>query len=145
MCVCVFYKNNTKKSKNNIKLSRICAIQIIGEVVQSDNNNYNSYELNLVLDDSTRINVIDHGNLKGVIQDANWLSDFLNIPVWHAGSNKTSAIKRDGMIGIGEGLNASDRFAIVAGHVTDRNPRSEAINPNFEMRSFKTTDVIQRE
>jgi hypothetical protein len=45
-----------------------------------------------------------------------------------AGSNKTSAIKRDGMIGIGEGLNASDRFAIVAGHVTDRNPRSEAIN-----------------
>lgn len=45
-----------------------------------------------------------------------------------AGSNKTSAVKRDGMIGIGEGLNANDRFAIVAGHVTDRNPRSEAIN-----------------
>lgn len=83
-----FYRNRVEKSKNNIALSRICALQIIGEIVKGDDHTYKSYELNLVLDDATRLNVIDHGNLKGIIQDAKWLSEFLNIPIWHAGSNK---------------------------------------------------------
>jgi hypothetical protein len=45
-----------------------------------------------------------------------------------AGSNKTAGIKRDGVIAVGEGLNANDRFAIYAGHVTNKNPRSEALS-----------------
>jgi hypothetical protein len=47
-----------------------------------------------------------------------------------AGSNKTSTIKRDGNITVGEGFNGGDRFAILAGHYTSRNPRSAAISGN---------------
>ena len=30
--------------------------------------------------------MIDHGNLKSLIRDAEWLSEFLNVPIWHAES-----------------------------------------------------------
>ncbi|MFT4803048.1 MAG: Fe2+ transport system protein B [Psychroserpens sp.] len=52
-------------------------------------SSFKSFELNLVLDDSNRLNVIDHVNLKGVTADAETLSAFLNVPIWHASSNKT--------------------------------------------------------
>ncbi|WP_092447345.1 hypothetical protein [Winogradskyella sediminis] len=68
-------------------MKSIVAIQIIGEYVQSDDGSYKSFELNLVLDDASRRNVVDHGNLKSIIKDAEMLSAFLNIPIWHAGSN----------------------------------------------------------
>ena len=70
-------------------MSRIVAIQIIGEVITSKDGRYKSFELNIVLDDSKRLNVIDHGNIKGVTADAQTLSTFLNVPIWHAGSNKS--------------------------------------------------------
>jgi hypothetical protein len=83
-----FYKDKTKNSKNNKALSSIIALQIIGEVVTDKDSSFKSFELNLVLDDSNRLNVIDHGNLKGVTADAETLSTFLNVPIWHASSNK---------------------------------------------------------
>jgi hypothetical protein len=52
---------------------------------------------------------------------------YKNTPV-DAGSDKTSAISRDGMIAVGEGISATDRFAIQAGHLTDKNPRSAALS-----------------
>ncbi|WP_179020286.1 hypothetical protein [Winogradskyella forsetii] len=73
-------------SKKYIPLKSIIAIQIIGEHVKSDKGSYKSFELNLVLKDATRKNIIDHGNLKAIIIDAEILSQFLNIPIWHAGS-----------------------------------------------------------
>ncbi|MEM6515451.1 MAG: hypothetical protein AAF688_04655 [Bacteroidota bacterium] len=76
-----FFKNKTKDAKHNISMSRIVALQIIGEIVSGKDKSYNSFELNLVLDDASRINVIDHGNLKGVISDADSLSQFLNVPI----------------------------------------------------------------
>lgn len=75
-------------SKAYIPLKSIKAIQLIGEHIKSDDSSYNSFELNLVLDDASRKNVVDHGNLKSIIADAEILSDFLNIPIWHAGSLK---------------------------------------------------------
>lgn len=60
------------------------ALQIIGEVVHGKDSKYNSFELNLVLDDVNRVNVVDHGNLKGVIADTETLGDFLNLPIWTA-------------------------------------------------------------
>ncbi len=77
-----------KDSKNQILLKSIVAIQIIGEHVSSDDGSYKSFELNLVLDDSTRKNVIDHGSLKTIIDDAHVLSEFLNVPIWHSKSNE---------------------------------------------------------
>ncbi len=83
------HSNNQKKSDDYIPLKQITAIQIIGEYVKSDNGSYKSFELNLVLEDNSRKNVIDHGNLKSIIDDAHVISDFLNVPIWHAESNKT--------------------------------------------------------
>ena len=90
----VFYKaykpaihnRNTKASKTQIPLKSIVAIQLIGEHVKSDKGSYKSFELNLVLEDGSRKNVVDHGNLKSIIDDAHVLSDFLRVPIWHAGS-----------------------------------------------------------
>ena len=73
-------------TKKYIPLNSIIALQIIGEHIKSDKGSYKSFELNLVLQDGSRKNVIDHGNLKSIIVDAEILSKFLNVPIWHAGS-----------------------------------------------------------
>ncbi len=65
-------------------LQNIHALQIISEYVHSNKSSYYSYELNLVLKDGRRINVIDHGNLKKLREDAQRLSQFLGKPVWDA-------------------------------------------------------------
>lgn len=80
------HKIKKDTSKKYITLKSIVAIQLIGEHVKSDKGSYKSFELNLVLQDSSRKNVIDHGNLKSIIVDAEILSKFLNVPIWHAGS-----------------------------------------------------------
>ncbi|WP_179347878.1 hypothetical protein [Winogradskyella pacifica] len=80
------YQSKRKLSKDYLSLQSIIAIQIIGEHVKSDDGSYKSFELNLVLEDASRRNVVDHGNLKAIINDAEMLSEFLNIPIWHASS-----------------------------------------------------------
>ena len=70
--------------KVDILLSKIVAIQVIGEIVEDESTNFNSFELNLVLDNSKRINILDHSNLSGILQDAKQLSEFLDISIWHA-------------------------------------------------------------
>jgi hypothetical protein len=84
------YKKNKKRGAENfIPLSNIIALQLIGETISNKNGGYKSFEINLVLNDATRINVVDHGNLKKIIDDAEILSKYLNIPIWHAESSKT--------------------------------------------------------
>lgn len=86
----IFYSGYKKEySKKNTQLSKIVALQIIGETIRGENGGYKSFEINLVLDDASRLHVIDHGKLKSIIDDAEVLSKFLNIPIWHAESNKT--------------------------------------------------------
>ena len=84
----VYYKgySSKKESKHTIPLHTIAALQIIGERVKSSKSFYTSFELNLVLDDASRLNVIDHGNLSAIIEDADILAHYLNIPIWHAES-----------------------------------------------------------
>ncbi|MFB3118125.1 MAG: hypothetical protein ACE1ZP_05110 [Myxococcota bacterium] len=65
-------------------LSSIHALQLLSEFVSGSKNSYYSYELNLVLNDGRRINVVDHGNLKRLRGDAKTLSQFLDKPVWDA-------------------------------------------------------------
>lgn len=74
------------------KLKDIVAIQILGEKTynRDTNKNFNSFELNIVLNDASRIHVIDHNNLEGILDDAEKLSDYLNIPVWHKKSSEDS-------------------------------------------------------
>ena len=90
-----FYKSYlVSNSKDKIRLNSIIAIQIIGETINSDNGSYGSFELNLVLNDGTRQNVVDHGNIKSIINDAYVISKFLNVPIWHAESNKTKLLTK---------------------------------------------------
>ena len=60
----------------------IHAIQLLAERVDSDESSYTSYEINLVLKDGRRVNVMDHGRGKKIYEDVNALSELLDVPVW---------------------------------------------------------------
>ncbi len=64
------------------ELENIHALQLISEHCRSDKSSYYSYELNLVMKDSSRINVVDHGKHDKIRADAAALSEFLEKPVW---------------------------------------------------------------
>ena len=65
-------------------LSEVHALQLISEYVSGNKSSYYSFELNLVLADGSRINVVDHGNLEQLRADAQTLARFLDKPVWDA-------------------------------------------------------------
>ena len=65
-------------------LNQVCAIQLIREYVRGNKSSYYSYELNLVCADGERINIVDHGSLRVIRNDAETLADYLSIPVWDA-------------------------------------------------------------
>lgn len=67
-----------------INCNDIVALQLIREYVRSDKSSYHSYELNLVLRDGKRINVVDHGKIDALREDAEILSTYLSVPVWDA-------------------------------------------------------------
>ncbi|MBN2011236.1 hypothetical protein JW960_17970 [candidate division KSB1 bacterium] len=75
---------NRDQLKHFAELHNIHALQIISEYVRSDKSSYYSYELNLVLKDASRINVIDHGNRNKLLEDAEKLSAFLGKKIWDA-------------------------------------------------------------
>lgn len=69
---------------NSSRIGNIHALQIIPELIRSDNKSYVSYELNLVMKDASRMNVVDHGDPIRICDDAKKLSEFLGVPVWDA-------------------------------------------------------------
>lgn len=75
---------NTNELKNFASLPDIYALQIISELCTAKDSSYYSYELNLVLTNGRRINVVDHGNIKCLREDAQTLSQFLGKPLWDA-------------------------------------------------------------
>ena len=75
----VFYTN-----KKSCGFDDICAIQLLREYVSGNKSSYYSYELNLVCMNGDRINIIDHGALRAIREDASMLADYLSIPVWDA-------------------------------------------------------------
>lgn len=71
-------------TKNGVQIKDIYALQIVEEYIRSDKKSYYSYELNIVLDNGERLNVIDHGNKHKLRKDAEVLSKFLGKPLWDA-------------------------------------------------------------
>ena len=63
-------------------LNEVEAIQVLRERINSKNGSYHSYEINLVLNDASRVNVIDHGNHQAIIEDAETLARILGVPFW---------------------------------------------------------------
>jgi hypothetical protein len=66
-----------------VRLELVHALQIVAEYISGKNSFY-SYELNLVLKNGNRINVVDHGKRNNLAEDAGVLAEFLGIPVWDA-------------------------------------------------------------
>jgi hypothetical protein len=84
------------------KLDQIYALQLISELVVQERtrdstsknpiifggrrrtymNKFCSYELNLVLKDGNRINVLDHGDIVSLREEAKILSDHLSVLLW---------------------------------------------------------------
>lgn len=73
-----------KSLKCFAELQDVHALQIVSETCSSDDSSFCSYELNLVLHDGRRINVVDHGNRNALRQDADTLAAFLEKPLWDA-------------------------------------------------------------
>ena len=73
--------NNRIKGKI-AKISDIYALQIIKKRVRSNRDIYDSYELNIVLKNTDRINVINHGVSYIIREDAQEIVDKLRVPVW---------------------------------------------------------------
>jgi hypothetical protein len=58
-------------------------VQRISEYCNSGNNSsYYSYELNLVLKNASRLNVVHHGNKLAMLADAKKVAGFLKVPLW---------------------------------------------------------------
>jgi hypothetical protein len=70
--------------KEATSVTQIHALQIVSERCSGSKSSFTSYELNLVLQDGTRQNVVDHGNLDGLRADARELATFLVVPLWDA-------------------------------------------------------------
>lgn len=71
-----------------VYLQEVHALQIVEEYVRGDKSSYYSYELNLVMDDGQRLNVVDHGSVKKLREDADLLAKFLGVPLWDATQGK---------------------------------------------------------
>lgn len=74
-------------AKNMTLLRNVRAIQVVGENCSgSKGSRYRSYEINLVLKDASRVNVIDHGNLSQILLDAQQIATRLSVPMWNVSS-----------------------------------------------------------
>jgi hypothetical protein len=78
-----FSKGRKKAEHASSNIDSIHAIQLIAKIIRGKNSYY-CYELNLILKNAERINIISHSNKKRIRADAKTLSEFLAIPVWDA-------------------------------------------------------------
>ena len=69
---------------DHVPLKEIHAVQLLKEYISSDNGGYYSYELNLVLKDASRVNVVDHGKIARLRRDAAEVAGLLGVSVWDA-------------------------------------------------------------
>jgi len=74
------------ENSDRFRLERIKGLQILEKQVSGSHGDktFTSYELNLILDDHDRINVMDHGDADALRADAERLSQFLGIPLFDA-------------------------------------------------------------
>ena len=57
---------------------------MIREYIRGRETSCYSYELNLICSDGSRINIVDHGALRKLREDAALLAEYLSIPIWDA-------------------------------------------------------------
>lgn len=73
------------RRQGQVPFSAIHAVQLIRErVTSSEDADYWSYELNLVLGSGERINVVDHAGLSSIRSEAQRLAGLIGCKVWDA-------------------------------------------------------------
>lgn len=81
-----------KTSITQCRIENIHAVQLIQERIQSGgssgSSSFYSFEMNLVLQNGNRLNVVDHGTLSRIRKNTDQLSNFLDVPVWDAITRK---------------------------------------------------------
>ncbi len=65
-----------------VALAEVHAVQVLAKYSSGRHGRSYGYELNLVLHDGSRVNVVDEGDAECVRDDAESLSIFLDVPVW---------------------------------------------------------------
>lgn len=75
-----------RKLRDYTPFSEIAALQIVEEQLPRKGGTYSSYELNMILKDGTRRNVVDHGDGVRLRQDAEELARRLSVPLYTAGA-----------------------------------------------------------
>jgi len=76
---------NLERAPQKGALNDIHALQLLAKNVRSrGSSGFKCYELNLVFDNASRINVANHGNLQWIREDATTLAVFLGKPIWGA-------------------------------------------------------------
>lgn len=70
--------------KTAFHFSQLAGVQVLSQrhAGDSDSSPYTSYQLNLVLKDLTRLNIMNHGDSKAIEADADTLAPLLRVPVW---------------------------------------------------------------
>lgn len=70
-------------ARRDVPFSTIAGLQLLPEVISSEKNvTYTSWELNLVLEDGSRLNVVDHAKVEQLRAEAAQLSRLIDCPVW---------------------------------------------------------------
>jgi hypothetical protein len=87
----MFVNASEETLRNIADLHSVYALQIVAEHCTGSKSSYYSYELNLVMKDGRRVNVIDHGDVQKVRADAGQLAALLGKPVWDATAEISNA------------------------------------------------------
>ena len=89
--------NDVRSSKTSIRFDDIHAIQLVSKrIIRTrkyhgnirHRRKFNSVELNLVLSDGSRINVLDHSKVGLIRSEAARLGELIGVPVWDATATK---------------------------------------------------------
>lgn len=89
-------RNKDLNEENSTSFHDIHALQILSEYCMGSKTSYYSYELNLVLKNGQRINVVDHGSKKRLLKDAETISNFIGKPLWNGAKTMWDDVKTFG-------------------------------------------------
>ncbi len=82
----MFYPKGFTRDGSGISLKQLDHLEILKERCHTKNSSYDSYELNVVLKDNSRYNILDHGNAKRLWEDAKGLAEKLSLQLVDAQS-----------------------------------------------------------
>lgn len=77
--------NPNKLLPNEIgNINDFYAVQLLSETLPTNKGAFRSHELNIVLKNAQRINLMDHGDINNILESAEIISNSLKIPIWQA-------------------------------------------------------------